>query len=154
MKTSKEYAKIAFETADNGEIYHFERWGISLRKDNGTYLLNYDVNLDEIESPIVIESEEHLAEEILYLIPCEESDLKYKEFSWWDNVIEEDKEKIIDKLLEKMRYPDGHEYKHERNEFYTDVHVNSRSYACTVYCEVATTGYWYYGDTVEVKRVR
>lgn len=154
MKTSKEYAKIAFETADDGRIYHFEGWGISLRKDNGTYLLNYDVNLNEIESPVVIESEEQLAEEILYLIPCEESDLKYKEFSWQDNVIEEDKEEIIEKFLEKIKYPDGHEYKYASNEFYTDIHVNGRSYACTVYCEVKTTGYWYNGDTIEVKRVR
>lgn len=154
MKTSKEYAKLAFKTAGNRGIYYFNGEGISLRKDNGTYLLNYDVNLDEIESPIVIESEEQLAEEILYLIPCKESELEDKEYNWWDNVIEEDKEEIIEKLLEKMKYPDGHEYKYERNEFYTDIHVNSRSYACTVYCEVATTGYWYYGDTVEVKRVR
>ena len=109
--------------------------------------------VDELASH-VIESEEQLAEEILYLIPCKESELEDKEYNWWDNVIEEDKEEIIEKLLEKMRYPDGHEYKYERNEFYTDIHVNSRSYACTVYCEVATTGYWYYGDTVEVKRVR
>ena len=154
MKTSKEYAKLAFETADNGGIYHFEGWGISLRKDNGTYLLNYDVNLDEVESPIVIESKEQLAEEILYLIPCEESNPKYKEYSWWDNVIEEDKEEIIKKFSEKMKHPDGCEFKCECNEFYTDIRINGRSYACTVCCEVATTGYWYYGDTIEVKRVR
>ena len=154
MKTSKEYARLAFEMADNGEIYHFEGWGISLRKVDGVYLLNYEVNLDEIDSPVVIESEEQLAEEILYLIPCKECSLENKEFSWSNNVEERDKEDIRLKFIEKLRYPDGHEYKWEMNEFYEDIRVNGRSYACTVCCEVATTGYWYYGDTVEVKRVR
>ena len=154
MKTSKEYARLAFETADNGEVYYFDGEGISLRKVDGVYLLDYVENFDEVDSPVVIESEEQLAEEILHLIPCEECSFENKEFFWGDNAVERDKEDIQWKFLEKLRYPDGHEYKSAWDEFYADIRVNGRTYACTVYCEVATTGYWYYGDTVSVKRVR
>ena len=154
MMTSKEYADIAFKAANKGEAYNFNGGKISFCKGEDGYLLDIIYNEDDAESPIRIDSKEQLAEEILHLIPCEECSLENKEFSWDENVEEMDKEDIKWKFIEKLRCPDGHEYVWERNEFYDDVQVNGRTYSCSVYCEIATTGYWYYGDTVSVKRVR
>ena len=158
MKTSIEYAREAFKAVDNEEIYLFpgtcfsgpER--LSLRKTDGVYVLEF-INTGEAEA-IVINSESHLAEELRYLIPCSEDTLDKKEFNWDENVKDIYKNEIKKKVIESITECDGSNYHYSRFEFSDEVKVKERKYSFSLYCNVAATGYWYFGQEIYVKRIR
>lgn len=158
MKTSIEYAKDAFEGIRNGEKYLFpgrcfsgnER--LSFRKTEDVYALEF-INTREAET-ILIESETQLAEKLRYLIPCSEDTLDKKEFNWDENVDDEDRDEIKKKITKSIVECNGSEYDYSTNEFNGEVKIAERKYSFSLYCNVAATGYWYFGQEIYVKRVK
>ena len=159
MKTSMEYARDAFKAVDNEKIYLFPgscfsgEKRLSFHKMKKGYVLEF-IDTEEQVDPILIESEDQLAEELRYLIPCLEDTLDKKEFIWDENIGDEDKEKIKKKIIEAIIECDGSEYDYSVNEFRDEVKLMGRKYSFSLYCNVAATGYWYFGQEIYVKRVR